>query len=128
MPVELANAVFNGVCAVDPAELKPGAGGVAGSGGTEDEQAVVSCVLGCAGVASSDIAGGIRLGVLPTAMDPPLDDALPGPAHRGGGNWPSFGSIAVPRGVRGVPGAVAMDSSCVPAPCGVNVRFVPKGV
>jgi len=123
VPRALAKAVFSGVNDVDPAELKLGTGGVVGSGCTEDEQAVVSCVLGGAGVAASDIAGGIRLGVLATAIDPPLEDALPGPEQRGGGNVPSLDSLAAPRGVRGVP-----DSSCVPAPSGVNVRFASKGV
>jgi len=119
-------AVFRGVSDVDPAELKPGTGGVAGSRGTEDEQAVVSCVLGGAGVATSDVAGGIRLGVLATAMEPPFDDALPGPVQRGAGNVPSLDSLAAPRGVRGVRGVP--DSGCVPIPSGANVRFATKGV
>jgi len=124
--------VLNGETnAVGSAALKVGTGGVAtnavgsvalkiGTGGVrrgdEDEQAGASSILEGAGVAGS--IGGIRLGVLATARQPPAGDVaeLPCPMRRGNENDPGVVSIAVPRGVRGAPGGTTTDNSGMPDP------------
>jgi len=100
--------------AIGSVALKLGTGGV--SRGNEDEQAGASSILEGAGVAAS--AGGIRLGVLATATEPPAGDVaeLPCPMRLGNGNVPGVVSIVVLRGVRGVPGGTTADNSGITDP------------